>query len=124
MNIVILAAGLGKRMRSALPKVLHPLAGRPLLAHVIETARSLSPTRLVVVVGHGGVAMGDAPSRGGDFRRVARKDGRCCWQREWRDGRRGERAYAGDALGWKRTLLLPLTAQTWPSEPKLPKPLE
>ena len=54
MNIVILAAGLGKRMRSALPKVLHPLAGKPLLAHVIETARSLSPTRLVVVVGHGG----------------------------------------------------------------------
>ena len=54
MNIVILAAGMGKRMRSALPKVLHPLAGKPLLAHVIETARSMSPTRLVVVVGHGG----------------------------------------------------------------------
>ncbi|WP_024973789.1 bifunctional UDP-N-acetylglucosamine diphosphorylase/glucosamine-1-phosphate N-acetyltransferase GlmU [Ralstonia pickettii] len=54
MNIVILAAGMGKRMRSALPKVLHPLAGKPLLAHVIETARTMSPTRLVVVVGHGG----------------------------------------------------------------------
>jgi len=40
-------------MRSALPKVLHPLAGRPLLLHVIETARSLSPTRIVVVIGHG-----------------------------------------------------------------------
>ncbi|EKS69333.1 MULTISPECIES: bifunctional UDP-N-acetylglucosamine diphosphorylase/glucosamine-1-phosphate N-acetyltransferase GlmU [Caballeronia] len=53
MNIVILAAGMGKRMRSALPKVLHPLAGKPLLAHVIDTARTLSPTRLVVVVGHG-----------------------------------------------------------------------
>ncbi|WP_250473290.1 bifunctional UDP-N-acetylglucosamine diphosphorylase/glucosamine-1-phosphate N-acetyltransferase GlmU [Caballeronia sp. GAFFF1] len=53
MNIVILAAGMGKRMRSALPKVLHPLAGRPLLAHVIDTARTLSPTRLVVVIGHG-----------------------------------------------------------------------
>ncbi|WP_454719733.1 MULTISPECIES: bifunctional UDP-N-acetylglucosamine diphosphorylase/glucosamine-1-phosphate N-acetyltransferase GlmU [Cupriavidus] len=53
MNIVILAAGMGKRMHSALPKVLHPLAGRPLLAHVIATARQLSPTRLVVVVGHG-----------------------------------------------------------------------
>src|ERR1700742_2579132 len=53
MNIVILAAGTGKRMRSALPKVLHPLAGRPLLAHVIDTARTLNPTRLVVVVGHG-----------------------------------------------------------------------
>ncbi|SAL58436.1 bifunctional UDP-N-acetylglucosamine diphosphorylase/glucosamine-1-phosphate N-acetyltransferase GlmU [Caballeronia humi] len=53
MNIVILAAGMGKRMNSALPKVLHPLAGRPLLSHVIETARSLQPTRLVVVIGHG-----------------------------------------------------------------------
>ncbi|KVU04154.1 bifunctional N-acetylglucosamine-1-phosphate uridyltransferase/glucosamine-1-phosphate acetyltransferase [Burkholderia ubonensis] len=53
MNIVILAAGTGKRMRSALPKVLHPLAGRPLLSHVIATARALQPSRLVVVVGHG-----------------------------------------------------------------------
>ena len=54
MNVVILAAGMGKRMRSDLPKVLHPLAGRPLLAHVLECARSLSPKRLVVVHGHGG----------------------------------------------------------------------
>ncbi|WP_205192141.1 bifunctional UDP-N-acetylglucosamine diphosphorylase/glucosamine-1-phosphate N-acetyltransferase GlmU [Burkholderia sp. LMG 13014] len=53
MNIVILAAGTGKRMRSALPKVLQPLAGRPLLSHVIDTARTLQPSRLVVVVGHG-----------------------------------------------------------------------
>lgn len=53
MNIVILAAGTGKRMRSALPKVLHPVAGRPLLSHVIATARTLQPSRLVVVVGHG-----------------------------------------------------------------------
>jgi bifunctional UDP-N-acetylglucosamine pyrophosphorylase / glucosamine-1-phosphate N-acetyltransferase len=53
MNIVILAAGTGKRMRSALPKVLHPLAGRPLLSHVLDVARSLEPTRLVVVIGHG-----------------------------------------------------------------------
>lgn len=54
MNIVILAAGMGKRMQSALPKVLHPLAGKPLLAHVIDTARALSPSRLCVVYGHGG----------------------------------------------------------------------
>lgn len=53
MNIVILAAGMGKRMRSELPKVLHPLAGEPLLAHVLDTARALAPSRLVVVVGHG-----------------------------------------------------------------------
>ncbi|WP_347555630.1 bifunctional UDP-N-acetylglucosamine diphosphorylase/glucosamine-1-phosphate N-acetyltransferase GlmU [Robbsia sp. KACC 23696] len=60
MNIVILAAGSGKRMRSALPKVLHPLAGRPLLTHVIDTARTLQPTRIVVVVGHGGPAVREA----------------------------------------------------------------
>jgi bifunctional UDP-N-acetylglucosamine pyrophosphorylase/glucosamine-1-phosphate N-acetyltransferase len=53
VNIVILAAGMGKRMHSDLPKVLHPVAGRPMLAHVIEAARALSPSRLVVVVGHG-----------------------------------------------------------------------
>ncbi|MEM5425203.1 bifunctional UDP-N-acetylglucosamine diphosphorylase/glucosamine-1-phosphate N-acetyltransferase GlmU [Paraburkholderia ferrariae] len=60
MNIVILAAGMGKRMHSTLPKVLHPLAGKPLLSHVIDTARTLSPTRLVVVVGHGGEAVREA----------------------------------------------------------------
>ena len=54
MNIVILAAGQGKRMHSNLPKVLHPLAGKPLLSHVIDTARSLSPDTLCVVFGHGG----------------------------------------------------------------------
>ena len=54
LQVVILAAGKGKRMRSDLPKVLHPLAGRPLLAHVLAAARALSPRRLAVVVGHGG----------------------------------------------------------------------
>ena len=54
MNIVILAAGMGKRMQSALPKVLHPLAGKALLSHVIDTARSLSPTSICVLYGHGG----------------------------------------------------------------------
>jgi CTP:molybdopterin cytidylyltransferase MocA/diadenosine tetraphosphate (Ap4A) HIT family hydrolase len=51
--VVVLAAGKGKRMRSRLPKVLHPLDGRPLLAHVLETARQLDPPRIYVVVGHG-----------------------------------------------------------------------
>nr|WP_217346500.1 bifunctional UDP-N-acetylglucosamine diphosphorylase/glucosamine-1-phosphate N-acetyltransferase GlmU [Noviherbaspirillum sp. L7-7A]MBV0880929.1 bifunctional UDP-N-acetylglucosamine diphosphorylase/glucosamine-1-phosphate N-acetyltransferase GlmU [Noviherbaspirillum sp. L7-7A] len=54
MNIVILAAGMGKRMQSALPKVLHPLAGKALLSHVIDTARTLSPTSICVIYGHGG----------------------------------------------------------------------
>src|SRR4051812_43629534 len=53
LEIVILAAGQGKRMRSDLPKILHPLAGRPLLAHVLETARALSPRKTIVVHGHG-----------------------------------------------------------------------
>lgn len=54
LNVVILAAGAGKRMHSSLPKVLHMLAGRPLLTHVINTARKLSPNKLCVVIGHGG----------------------------------------------------------------------
>ena len=54
MNIVILAAGQGKRMHSNLPKVLHPIAGKPLARHVIDTARELAPERLIVVYGHGG----------------------------------------------------------------------
>jgi len=57
MNVVILAAGMGKRMQSALPKVLHPLAGKPLLRHVIDTARGLSPQKLCVIYGHGGAAV-------------------------------------------------------------------
>src|SRR5882757_584215 len=54
LSIVILAAGQGKRMKSALPKVLQPLAGRALLKHVIDTARSLEPAAIHVVYGHGG----------------------------------------------------------------------
>ena len=53
LEIVILAAGQGTRMRSALPKVLHPVAGKPMLAHVIDTARGLGPSRIHVVIGHG-----------------------------------------------------------------------
>jgi len=59
MNVVILAAGMGKRMQSALPKVLHPLAGKPLLQHVIDTARTLSTSKLCVIYGHGGAAVPD-----------------------------------------------------------------
>ncbi|MGA2775997.1 MAG: bifunctional UDP-N-acetylglucosamine diphosphorylase/glucosamine-1-phosphate N-acetyltransferase GlmU [Steroidobacteraceae bacterium] len=54
LSVVILAAGQGKRMNSDLPKVLQPLAGKPLLAHVIQTARRLAPDNIYVVYGHGG----------------------------------------------------------------------
>lgn len=54
LNVVILAAGQGKRMYSNLPKVLHPLAGKAMLRHVLDTARELKPKNLVVVYGHGG----------------------------------------------------------------------
>jgi len=54
LNIVILAAGRGKRMQSDLPKVLHPIAGRPMLGHVLASAAALEPARVVVVIGHGG----------------------------------------------------------------------
>jgi bifunctional UDP-N-acetylglucosamine pyrophosphorylase/glucosamine-1-phosphate N-acetyltransferase len=53
LDIIVLAAGLGKRMRSDLPKVLHPLAGQPLLGHVLETAHALKPRKTIVVHGHG-----------------------------------------------------------------------
>jgi len=54
LHVIILAAGEGKRMQSALPKVLLPLAGRPMLAHVIATARELMPAKIHVVYGHRG----------------------------------------------------------------------
>jgi bifunctional UDP-N-acetylglucosamine pyrophosphorylase/glucosamine-1-phosphate N-acetyltransferase len=57
LNIAILAAGEGKRMRSGMPKVLHPLGGRPLLAHVVATARKLAADRICIVYGHGGDAV-------------------------------------------------------------------
>ncbi len=53
LDIVILAAGQGTRMRSALPKVLHPVAGKTMLGHVIDTARLLKPQGIHVVIGHG-----------------------------------------------------------------------
>ena len=71
MNIVILAAGQGKRMRSRLPKVLHSVAGRPMLEHVIATAQEVAagrggPTRTVVVIGHGAEQVRNAFSDRGD----------------------------------------------------------
>ncbi len=54
LNIVILAAGKGTRMKSDLPKVLHPLAGKPLISHVLAAADQLAPTSICVIYGHGG----------------------------------------------------------------------
>lgn len=62
LNVVILAAGLGKRMHSQLPKVLHTLAGRPLIAHVIDAARALDARRICVVYGNGGERVKEALS--------------------------------------------------------------
>jgi bifunctional UDP-N-acetylglucosamine pyrophosphorylase/glucosamine-1-phosphate N-acetyltransferase len=63
LSVVILAAGEGTRMRSAVPKVLHPLAGCPLISHAIETARELTDVPPVLVVGHAAEAVKEA---GGD----------------------------------------------------------
>jgi bifunctional UDP-N-acetylglucosamine pyrophosphorylase/glucosamine-1-phosphate N-acetyltransferase len=60
LNVVILAAGQGKRMHSRLPKVLHPVGGKTMLARVIDTARALSPGRICVVYGHGGEMVPEA----------------------------------------------------------------
>ena len=57
LHVIILAAGAGKRMKSLLPKVLQPIAGQPMLAHVITTARELQPAGIHVVYGHGGEAV-------------------------------------------------------------------
>ncbi|MDD2408855.1 MAG: bifunctional UDP-N-acetylglucosamine diphosphorylase/glucosamine-1-phosphate N-acetyltransferase GlmU [Tepidiphilus sp.] len=67
MEVVILAAGKGTRMRSRLPKVLQPLAGRPLLAHVLDTARALNPQRTVVVIGHEAQQVREAFAAQGDL---------------------------------------------------------
>ena len=54
LNVVVLAAGQGKRMYSNLPKVLHKLAGKPMLQHVMDSANALNPSKMCVVYGHGG----------------------------------------------------------------------
>jgi len=64
-SVIILAAGQGTRMRSDLPKVLHPLGGMPLLQHVIRTAKALDPSVIHVVYGHGGEQVREALDQDG-----------------------------------------------------------
>ncbi len=65
LSIAILAAGLGTRMKSARPKVLHQLAGKPLLQHVVDSCRALEPEQFLVVVGHGADAVENAMAEQG-----------------------------------------------------------
>ena len=60
VSLIVLAAGLGSRMNSDLPKVLHPLAGVPMLHHALAAGRALEPSRVVVVTGHGAEAVAKA----------------------------------------------------------------
>jgi len=53
LEVIVLAAGRGTRMRSSLPKVLHALASKPMIHHVLDTARAVEASRIHVVVGHG-----------------------------------------------------------------------
>jgi bifunctional UDP-N-acetylglucosamine pyrophosphorylase/glucosamine-1-phosphate N-acetyltransferase len=64
LNIVILAAGQGKRMKSERPKVLHPIAGRPMIHHLLDTVETLAPARCVMVLGHGAEQVGSALPEG------------------------------------------------------------
>ncbi|MGC9457956.1 MAG: bifunctional UDP-N-acetylglucosamine diphosphorylase/glucosamine-1-phosphate N-acetyltransferase GlmU [Halothiobacillaceae bacterium] len=97
LKVVILAAGRGTRMRSARPKVLHALAGRSLLAHVLDTARMLDPAEMRVVVGHGGEKVQAA---------TPDEDIVWCWQHEQRGtGHAVQQAMAGVAEG-DRVLVL------------------
>lgn len=72
--VIVLAAGQGTRMNSELPKVLHPLASAPLLAHALATARALEPERTILVTGHGGDAVAAAARAIDPAIRVVRQD--------------------------------------------------
>ena len=74
LNVVVLAAGQGKRMHSDLPKVLHGLGGRAILGRVIDTARALGPAKIIVVYGHGGDLVRKAFAQEGGLRWVEQKE--------------------------------------------------
>ena len=68
LDIVIMAAGKGTRMKSSRPKVLHKLAGRPMLSHVVQTTASLAADRQVVITGHGAELVEDAMRAMSEYR--------------------------------------------------------
>ena len=68
LAVVVLAAGKGKRLKSKLPKVLHPVCGRPSLWHVLVAAKAARPQRLIVVVSHGSEQVAEAVHSGGCHR--------------------------------------------------------
>ena len=73
LSVIILAAGQGTRMKSARPKVLHSLAGRPLLQHTVDSSRVLEPAQIIVVVGHGAEAVRSA-MQGQDLQFVEQRE--------------------------------------------------
>ncbi|CAH9019930.1 bifunctional UDP-N-acetylglucosamine diphosphorylase/glucosamine-1-phosphate N-acetyltransferase GlmU [Candidatus Nitrosacidococcus sp. I8] len=73
VSIIILAAGQGTRMRSQLPKVLHKLAGQPLLSHIVTKVRQLTPKQIIIVYGHGGALVSNA-IKGDDITWVQQKE--------------------------------------------------
>lgn len=91
---VILAAGAGSRMKSALPKVLHPLAGRPMLGHVLATVESLKPARVITVIGPN---QGEVAAVAGAHR-VAIQDRPLGTAHAVMAGRTALRGYKGDVL--------------------------
>ena len=110
LAVVVLAAGQGKRMHSDTPKVLHRLAGRALLAYVLEAARALRPQQIVVVYGHGGEQV-----------RAAFPDAGIDWIEQC------ERLGTGDALklalpslAGGASVLVPVGGLNAPSAPVLP----
>ncbi|MDX1625058.1 MAG: bifunctional UDP-N-acetylglucosamine diphosphorylase/glucosamine-1-phosphate N-acetyltransferase GlmU [Wenzhouxiangellaceae bacterium] len=101
LHVVVLAAGEGKRMNSSLPKVLQPLGGQPMLAHVLDAARALDPAAVHVVVGHGSERVRKQVAEAGDPRL------RCVEQSERLGTGHAVQQAIGDVPGGARMLVLP-----------------
>ena len=83
IDVVIMAAGKGTRMKSRLPKVLHRLAGRALLQHVMDTVAALAARRVVVITGNGAAEVEAAVTRLGRRRPAATCRSSCGRSRNW-----------------------------------------